>query len=54
MSQHHIEAAYRAALLRGAAQLPKRRRHQFLRQRLAQLKAEQAPRSAPSQKATHP
>jgi hypothetical protein len=32
--QHHhttIADAYRAALLRGSAQLPKRKRHQFLR-----------------------
>jgi hypothetical protein len=37
-----IADAYRAALLRDAAQLPKRKRHQFLRQRLILIKREQA------------
>lgn len=37
-----VGEAYRQALLRGAAQLPKRKRHQFLKQRLILIKREQA------------
>lgn len=44
MSHHRtvVGEAYRSALLRGAAQLPKRERHAFLRQRLALIKLAKA------------
>jgi hypothetical protein len=44
MSHHHapLAAAYRAALLRAASQIPKRLRHSFLRQCLILIKREQS------------